>query len=419
VHVGPSRSADEYSARGQSVTRSDVTRPRDCSTTLRRFVGPNAVDLAILCRPEGPSPDPVAQAETAYRSLAGLLAADRASFRDLTSEMLFLRDIRRDLPALLEVRARMLADLDPTAGATQPAFIQQAPLDADAAFELAASAVVPRDRATWWVRDVPAAPPCACEGCQRSSARLVRLGSQTSLHTTNIYGTGGGAFEQASNMFREAERLLGRCGMEFRDVVRTWIYLRDIDRDYHALNRARREFFLRHRIEPRPASTGVQGVPFPDAHDFSIRLEALRSSRPLDISPMSTPTLNEAWNYGADFSRGLSVADANKVALYVSGTASIDAAGLTVHVGDFAAQADRMLHNIASLLAQRGASFADVVSGVTYLKNPSDTPVLRSLLRQGGFDDVPFALLEAPLCRPELLCETEVVAMLPLGTAAA
>jgi enamine deaminase RidA (YjgF/YER057c/UK114 family) len=288
-----------------------------------------------------------------------------------------------------------------------------------ARFELSASAVVPRHRDAWSVRDVPATPPCACEGCVRSAARLVRLGDQTSLQTTNLYGVGGDAFEQAANMFREAERLLERCGMGFRDVVRTWIYLRDIDRDYDALNSARREFFLRHGIEPRPASTGVQGVPFPDAHDFSMRLHAVRSPRPLDLAPMSTPTLNEAWSYGADFSRGLRVAEANKVALYVSGTASIDEAGRTVHVGDFAAQVDRMLHNIATLLAQQRATFADLVSGVTYLKNRIDAPVLRSLFRQRGLDGLPFALVEAPLCRPELLCETEAVAMLPLGTAGA
>ena len=419
MQLGLSRSSSEHTTPRQNVPRGDLTAPRACSTILRCFAGPEADELAILCRPESPSADAVLQAEAAYRSLSALLDAHGASYRDLASETLFLRDIRRDLPAVLAVRARILADIGRSAGALPPTFIQQAPLDEDEAFELAASAVVPRHRDTWSVRDVAATPPCVCEGCGQSAARLIRIGGQTSLHTTNLYGVGGDAFEQASSMFRETERLLDRCGMGFRDVVRAWIYLRDIDRDYDALNRARREFFLRHRIEPRPASTGVQGVPFPDAHDFSIRLHAIRSSRPLDIGPMSTPTLNEAWSYGADFSRGLRIADANKVSLYVSGTASIDEAGRTVHVGDFEAQVDRMLHNIASLLAQQGATFADLVSGVTYLKNRSDTPVLRSLLRQRGLDDFPLALLEAPLCRPDLLCETEVVALLPVATAEA
>ena len=34
-----------------------------------------------------------------------------------------------------------------------------------------------------------------------------------------------------------------------------------------------------------------------------------------------------------------------------------------------------------------------------------------------GFDNFPCAIVKAPLCRPELLCETEAVAVLPLATA--
>jgi enamine deaminase RidA (YjgF/YER057c/UK114 family) len=396
-----------------------VIHANACSTIFRRFAGPLANELAILCRPQGGSPDTVHQAEAVYRALAATLVAHKESFRDLTCETLFLRDIRHDLPLVLEVRTRILADIGQSACAPLPAFIQQAPVDQRARFELSASVVVPRHRDTWSVGDVPAAPSCACEGCARSGARLVRLGEQTSLHTTNVYGAGGDASEQAWNMFCAAERLLDQCGMGFCDVVRCWIHLRDIDRDYDALNKARRAFFQHCGIECRPASTGIQGIPFPDAHDFSMSLYALKSPRPLGVTPMSAPSLNEAWTYGADFSRGLRLAEANKVALYVSGTASVDEGGRTVRAGDFAAQVDRMLHNIASLLAEQGASFENVVSGVAYVKNANDAPVLRSMLHERGFDGFPCALVEARLCRPELLCEAEAVAMLPLASAGA
>jgi enamine deaminase RidA (YjgF/YER057c/UK114 family) len=244
-------------------------------------------------------------------------------------------------------------------------------------------------------------------------ARVVGLGDQTYLYAGNIYGSGRNPVEEAYDMFRVAEDLLAEAAMGFGNVIRTWIHLRDIGRDYDALNTARREFFRHRGIERRPASTGVQGIPFPDAHDFSMSLYAVTSPRPLDVTLMSTPSLNEAWSYGVDFSRGLRVADTNKVTLYVSGTASLDEGGRTVHVGNFEAQVDRMLDNIASLLAQQGATFENLVSGVTYLRNPSDAPVLRSLCHQRGFDGFPCALVEAPLCRPELLCEAEAVAMLP------
>jgi enamine deaminase RidA (YjgF/YER057c/UK114 family) len=220
-------------------------------------------------------------------------------------------------------------------------------------------------------------------------------------------------------MFREAERLLEQCGMGFGDVVRTWIHLRDIERDYDALNQARRAFFAARAVEPRPASTGVQGAPASDAHDFCMSLWAVRSSRPLDRRCMSTPTLAEAWSYGADFSRGLRVVEANRVTLHVSGTASIDEAGRTVHVGDLDGQVDRMLHNVATLLAEQGAGFEHVLSGVAYLKDAGAAAALRAGCRARGFDGFPCAVVEAPLCRPELLCEVEAVVALPLGTARA
>jgi enamine deaminase RidA (YjgF/YER057c/UK114 family) len=166
-------------------------------------------------------------------------------------------------------------------------------------------------------------------------------------------------------MFCSAQSLLKKGGMSFREVVRTWIYLRDIDEDYADLNLARREFFRQSGIDVRPASTGVGGRPFPDEHDFSIGLYAVKSQRDLPVGLMSAPGLSEAWTYGSDFSRGLRVVDGNKIALHVSGTASVDEAGRTVHVGKCEAQVDRMLMNISSLLAAQGASFRNVVSAVT------------------------------------------------------
>jgi enamine deaminase RidA (YjgF/YER057c/UK114 family) len=129
---------------------------------------------------------------------------------------------------------------------------------------------------------------------------------------------------------------------------------------------------------------------------------------------MSARTLGEAWLYGSDFSRGLRVVEANKIALYVSGTASVDEAGHTIHVGDLAGQAGRMLTNISVLLEAQGASFRDIVSAVTYLKRRSDAPVLRAIFRDQGFDGFPSVLVEAAICRPDLLCETEAMAALPL-----
>jgi hypothetical protein len=141
-----------------------------------------------------------------------------------------------------------------------------------------------------------------------------------------------------------------------------------MDRDYADLNRARRAFFAARGIDPAPASTGIGGGPVPDGHDLCLGVYAVQpvqSARPLVRTVMTAPTLSEATLYGSDFARGMRVVETNKVALHVSGTASIDEAGRTAHPGDFGAQADRMLVNVAALLKGQGATFGDVVSAVT------------------------------------------------------
>jgi enamine deaminase RidA (YjgF/YER057c/UK114 family) len=390
--------------------------PHPGLTTRQRFTGALAAELALRCSPSDPTGSAISQAEAVYRDLVAQLAAEGAAPRHLVGETLFLRDIRRDLDPVLAARARVLGQ---DTGAPPPAAIGQTPLAPGATLELSATALIPHQPAGWTVQDLRADPACPCAGCARSAARLVRLGTRTALHTTNLYGRGENTYAQALDAFAASERLLAQAGMSFRDVVRTWIHLADIGHDYDALNQARREFFRRRDIEPRPASTGVQGQPAPAGHAVSLRLDAVRSAAPLARTPISTPTLNEAWSYGADFSRGLRVADGNAVALHVSGTASIDEDGRTVHVGDLSAQVDRMLHNIATLLAGQGASFADLISGIVYLTRPGDAPLLRTRCRERGFAGFPCVLVEAPLCRPDLLCEAEAVAMLPLPLPAA
>jgi enamine deaminase RidA (YjgF/YER057c/UK114 family) len=149
------------------------------------------------------------------------------------------------------------------------------------------------------------------------------------------------------------------------------------------------------------------------AHDLCLGLYAVKAGRPLVRTVMTSPTLNEAREYGADSVRGMRVGETNKVALHVSGTASIDEHGQTVHCGDLEAQADCMLVNIAALLEGQGARFAGVVYAITYVKHPADAERVRARLQAAGFGGFPHAPVAAPICRPNLLCETEALAVLP------
>ena len=52
--------------------------------------------------------------------------------------------------------------------------------------------------------------------------------------------------------------LLSAEGMSWHDVVRTTNYLRDIERDYAEFNKIRTSFYTWMKLDPLPASTGIQ-----------------------------------------------------------------------------------------------------------------------------------------------------------------
>ena len=127
--------------------------------------------------------------------------------------------------------------------------------------------------------------------------------------------------------------------------------------------------------------------------------------------------LNEAYNYGSAFSRGLRV-DLNGLSiLLISGTASIDDRGNTVHIGDLRAQTRRTFSNISGLLASEGATWKDIVRTTCYLRDierdyNAFNEERTTFYREQGLDPLPASTgIQAILCRPDLLIEIEAIAM--------
>jgi len=58
--------------------------------------------------------------------------------------------------------------------------------------------------------------------------------------------------------YRNITTLLEVEGMSWHDVVRTTNYLRDIERDYAEFNKIRTTFYQWMKLDPLPASTGIQ-----------------------------------------------------------------------------------------------------------------------------------------------------------------
>ncbi len=129
--------------------------------------------------------------------------------------------------------------------------------------------------------------------------------------------------------------------------------------------------------------------------------------------------LNEAYAYAkpSSFSRGMRIDLNGLVILLISGTASIDAQGNSVHIGDFRAQLRRTFNNIDGLLASQGATWHDIVRTTCYLRDierdyAAFNEERTAFMKEHCLDPLPASTgIQATLCRPELLVEIEAIAM--------
>jgi enamine deaminase RidA (YjgF/YER057c/UK114 family) len=137
---------------------------------------------------------------------------------------------------------------------------------------------------------------------------------------------------------------------------------------------------------------------------------------------MEAPSvLNEAHHYPkpSSFSRGMRLDINGMTILLISGTASIDEKGDSIHIGDFAAQTLRTYHNITGLLASECATWKDIVRTTCYLRDierdyAQFNEIRTKFFKEQGLDPLPASTgIQAILCRPELLIEMEAMAVFP------
>ena len=105
--------------------------------------------------------------------------------------------------------------------------------------------------------------------------------------------------------------------------------------------------------------------------------------------------LNEAYDYESkvSFVRGMRVELDNCIMLYISGTASVDEDGRSIHPGALKAQTWRMFKNIKALLESEGADWHDIVRTTCYLADfrhyDEFNEVRNAFYEEEGLDPVP------------------------------
>ncbi len=213
--------------------------------------------------------------------------------------------------------------------------------------------------------------------------------------------------EQTRFVLERMEAALSRLGLSFHNVVRTWFFLEAILDWYDVFNRVRTQFFTERQLLGRmPASTAVgpaiEGGPALLAGLLAVWPESELAT----VHPVPSPKQGSAFDYGSSFSRAMEVSWPGGKRLYVSGTASIDAVGRTLHTGDLPAQIDETIRVVTDLLDSRGFRFGDITQATCYVVQDDDD----TLARIAGYLPHGFPILKASICREDLTFEIELVA---------
>ena len=246
-----------------------------------------------------------------------------------------------------------------------------------------------------------------------------------SLRLTEEEAKGKNSYEQTRLLFNKYLKTIEGTDMTMeRNLVRTWIYVTNIDINYQGVVEARNDIFDKEGLTADThyiASTGIGGAT-PVRHaavaiDFltvpNIKEEDKKYLQALEH-------LNPTHEYGVAFERGTRLtlpthtlhpegSQQFKQQYFISGTASINKHGDVVYEGDIVRQTGRLLENIGALLKDGDATMNDIRYFIIYLRDITDYHTVEILMNQ-FYPQIPHIIVEAKVCRPGWLIEMECIA---------
>ena len=205
-----------------------------------------------------------------------------------------------------------------------------------------------------------------------------------SLHSVHSNNFDASLYDQTKEVFYNISKLLGREGINFKNVCRTWIYLDHILSQYDDFNKGRNEVFKEFGLITSmdsesdyekinlPASTGIEGGNIYGASCI-IDVSVIKpKTDKINIYNESGVLQNSAFRYGSAFSRSMVVEDKtnNTKLLYLSGTASINKTGDSVFIDDIQGQIKTTFDTIDKLLKNNNLTLSNICEGTVFLKSP-------------------------------------------------
>lgn len=219
--------------------------------------------------------------------------------------------------------------------------------------------------------------------------------------------------EQAQSVLHQLEEALLNAGMDFSHTVRTWYYNCEIVSWYEEFNRTRDAFFTEHRVYEGllPASTGIGACNVSSSSIVGGLLAVKPKSGTVTMAEIPSPLQCSATDYGSSFSRAAEINFPTHRQVLISGTASIEPHGKTVHSRDVDAQIDVTMEVVKAILQSRDMNWSNVTRALAYVKRAEDISHFERYRRKLGLEALPVVTMVAEVCRDDLLFEIEVDAI--------
>jgi enamine deaminase RidA (YjgF/YER057c/UK114 family) len=239
------------------------------------------------------------------------------------------------------------------------------------------------------------------------------------LHLAAITGQpGADRVSQATQMFTGMGLGLGAHGMNHANILRTWIYSAHLLEWYGDLNRVRTTLYRQAGLGAEggpafPASTGIMGRSADE--ECLMDVLALDAPNPADARAVTisrSPRQDSSFNYGSSFSRGMALEIEGRRTVFISGTASINPAGESTHIGDAEIQSLETLMSISAILGEQGGGLQSITSATLFCKNREAWEAWERVTGLLGVPVLPKVCVLADVCRPDLLVEMEAVAVI-------
>lgn len=253
-----------------------------------------------------------------------------------------------------------------------------------------------------------------------------KLNGNTFLMLHNIHGANrsqsldGTRKVQTKLMFDRAENVLKSQGAEYKNVVRTWIYLSDILDWYDNFNEVRNEKYRQLKMLPNsnngyvaediymPASTGIEGDnPMRASGVMDILAVIPHEDFKREVQQTAGVKQKSPFRYKSAFSRATTIHDRNIKQVLVSGTAAIDDKGISLYEDDTKAQIIKTVEIVDNLIKNEGATMNDIYEATVFLKKAEDLPLYQKVAKEIGLADIPSVIMVADVCRDELLFEMD------------